>query len=140
MGSDWCEEFFSKNVQFVGNHSFGEMVRNVGHIIRLNQIQADPDAPKFARAHVKHENVWERQFNENAERTSLQEYPLPGEEVKLWEEGITMARNLAASLGITNDHFYNYDYDGPADPDDWFRRPFSSGDHELLFRRLKKTQ
>ena len=141
MGSDCCEEFFSKNVQFVGNHPlypFGQMVRNVGHMIRLSQILADPDALKFARAHVKQENVWERQFNENAERASLQEYPLPGEEVKLWEEGITMARNLAASLGITNDYFYSYDYDRPENPGDWFRRPFSSGDHEVLFSRLKE--
>eukprot|EP00112_Aurelia_sp_Birch-Aquarium-sp1_P008356 Seg1918.2 transcript_id=Seg1918.2/GoldUCD/mRNA.D3Y31 product="hypothetical protein" protein_id=Seg1918.2/GoldUCD/D3Y31 len=70
-GSDPCETFFSLNVQWVGNHhnySYGQMVNNINHMVRLLTIQADPEGPKFSRAHVKQENVWRRQYtNEEPE-------------------------------------------------------------------------
>ena len=53
MGSDCCEQYFSKNIQAIGNHPvypFGQMVRNVGNMNRLSQIQCDFQAPAFARA------------------------------------------------------------------------------------------
>ena len=142
LGSDCCEDFFSQNVQFIGNHPvypFGQMVRNVKHMIRLSEIQADPNAPSFMKPHIKQGKVWDKQFHVDAQRASLKEYPEEGEEVKLWEEGIGMARQLAKEVGITPEYFDNYGYDGDEGLHDWFEHPFTSGDHKALFSRLKNN-
>ena len=140
IGSDYCEEFFSKNVQFIGNHPvfpFGQIMRNMGHMVRLNQLQADPNAPAFARAHIKQENVWAKQFIPVIEFADLKDYPAVGEEIDLWKEGMRMARELATELGMTRNFFDIYEYDGPEDPNDWFMKPFTSGDHQKLLGRLQ---
>jgi hypothetical protein len=102
-GSDCCESFFSLNGQWVGNrhnYTYGDMKQNISHMIRLQQIQADPDAPKFARAHIKQENVWGRQFD-NIAPPDLAAYPAPGEEVLAWKEGARQAMDLAREV-----HYY----------------------------------
>ncbi|CAC5426552.1 unnamed protein product [Mytilus coruscus] len=89
-GSDCCEDFFSKNGQFLGNHHvypYGQMYRNVSHMIRINQIEADDNAPKFAKAHIKQENVWKSQYPGGV-TCSLRDYPALGEEVSAWKIGI----------------------------------------------------
>ena len=84
MGSDCCEQYFGKHVQAIGNHPvypFEQMVRNVGNMNRLSQIQCDFQAPAFARVHMKQENVWGKQFSESTDqRTTLREYPVPVDE------------------------------------------------------------
>ena len=55
--SDCCEEVLQKWT-ICGNHHvypYGQMYRNVSHMIRLRQIQADDNAPAFAKAHIKQE-------------------------------------------------------------------------------------
>ena len=103
-GSEPCEVYFSANGQWVGNHhnyTFLEMRRNQRHMVRLAQIEADPNGPKFARAHVKQENIWSRQYNlAEEERANLKRYPANGEEVIAWKEGIQMAREMAVSVGM----------------------------------------
>ncbi|XP_076070119.1 uncharacterized protein LOC143041871 [Mytilus galloprovincialis] len=127
-GSDCCEIFFSRHGQWVGNRhnfNFGDMHRNVSHMIRLEQIQCDPDGPKFARNHIKQENVWHKQYDmANIQKVDLTNYPPPGDEVKAWKEGIEMAQQLARDLGMLPNFFHGGN-DGPDDPDnDWFYRPF----------------
>ncbi|CAG2238803.1 unnamed protein product [Mytilus edulis] len=109
VGSDCCEDFFSKNGQFVGNHHvypYAQMFRNVSHMIRLNQIEVDDNAPAFAKAHIKQENVWHRQAHGGI-LCSLLDYPALGTEIWDWKEGIQMARILARNLGMGPD-FYNF--------------------------------
>ena len=42
------------------------MTTNLPHMIHLEQIAVDNDAPVFARAHIKQENVWKRQYQVEA--------------------------------------------------------------------------
>lgn len=136
-GSGCCEEFFSKNGQFVGNHHvypYGQMFQNVGHM--MSQIEADDNAASFAKAHVKQENVWHRQ-TQGGVTCSLMDYPAHGEEEMAWKQGIERARELARNLGMRPGFFShdNGDDDDPDDPDNgWFYRPFQHGDHDKLFR------
>ena len=138
-GSDPCESFFSLNGQWIGNHhnySILEMERNINHMVRLQQIQADPNAPSFAKAHVKQENVWHKQFN-NFVSPNLREYPQDGEEITAWVEGIQMAQEKARYVGMIPTTFN--DNDDPDDPDDpsqkWFYKPFViEDDSEMLMR------
>lgn len=49
-------ELFWSDVQWVGNHHnyhYGKLQSNVSHMIRLEQIKADPEAPEFAKPHPK---------------------------------------------------------------------------------------
>jgi hypothetical protein len=49
-GTDVVESFFSKNGQWVGNrhnYSFTRMERNLTHMIRLEEIRSDPNAPSL---------------------------------------------------------------------------------------------
>ena len=48
-----------------------------------------------------------------------------------------MARDFVCSLSMGPDYFYNYEYVGAENPEDWFKNPFTSGDHSRLFNRLK---
>ena len=48
-----------------------------------------------------------------------------------------MARDLACSLGMSPDYFYNHEYVGAENPEGWFKNPFTIGDHSRLFNRLK---
>ncbi|VDH92321.1 Hypothetical predicted protein, partial [Mytilus galloprovincialis] len=161
-GSDCCEDFFSKNGQFVGNHHvypYGQMYRNVSHMIRLSQIEADDNAPKFAKAHIKQENVWKSQYPGGV-TCSLRDYPALGEEISAWKIGIRRARDLAKELGIIprdlnidlgfddddgddddgdDDDGDDDDGDDDDDTDDnygWFYKPFDNCNHDKLFKNL----
>lgn len=104
-GSEPCEVYFSANGQWIGNHhnyTFLEMRRNQTHMIRLAQIQADPNGPKFSRARVKQENIWSSHYNMAREQpANLFEYPALGEEVSAWKEGMQMAQQMAKIVGMT---------------------------------------
>ncbi|CAG2201629.1 unnamed protein product [Mytilus edulis] len=161
-GSDCCEDFFSKNGQFVGNHHvypYGQMYRNVSHMIRLSQIEANDNAPKFAKAHIKQENVWKSQYPGGV-TCSLRDYPALGEEISAWKIGIRRARDLAKELGIIprdlnidlgfddddgddddgdDDDGDDDDGDDDDDTDDnygWFYKPFDNCNHDKLFKNL----
>ena len=60
-GTDCCETTFSSLGQWVGNHHNYTMLdtrRNRSHQIRLEQLRADPEGPKFAKPHPKGESIW----------------------------------------------------------------------------------
>ena len=94
-GSDVLEDFWSKNGQWVGNHhnyNFGDLSRNTSHMIRLEQIRVDPDAPEFAKPHPKQESIRAKQYPEGYEKASLDHYPVYGEEIQAWREGMSRAQ------------------------------------------------
>ena len=68
---------------------------------RLDVVRADPNGPKFSRAHSKQETVWEKQYEGNV-KADLTSYPELGDEVVAWKEGMEMARAKA--------RFVNDDY------------------------------
>ena len=83
-GSDVLEDFWSKNGQWVGNHHnycFGDLRRNASHMIRLEEIRINPDAPDFAKPHPKQESIWHRQYKDGYEKANLYDYPVAGSEV-----------------------------------------------------------
>ena len=60
-GTDCCETTFSALGQWVGNHhnyTLLDMLRNTSHQVRLEQIRADPNGPKFSKPHPKGESIW----------------------------------------------------------------------------------
>lgn len=102
-GSDVLEDFWSKNGQWVGNHhnyNFGDLSRNTSHMIRLEQIRVDPNAPEVAKPHPKQESIWAKQYPEGYEKACLDHYLVHGEEVQAWREGIGLAKELARSVGM----------------------------------------
>ena len=102
-GSDVLEDFWSKNGQWVGNHhnyNFRDLSRKTSHMIRLEQIRVDPNAPAFAKPHPKQESTWAKQYPEGYEKACLDHYPVHGEEVQAWREGTSLAQELARSVGM----------------------------------------
>ncbi|KAL9976902.1 hypothetical protein ACROYT_G014243 [Oculina patagonica] len=60
-GSDVLKDFWSKNGQWVGNHhnhKFEDLRKNPSHMIRLEEICINPNAPDFAKPHPKQESIW----------------------------------------------------------------------------------
>lgn len=146
-GSDILEDFWSKNGQWVGNHhnyNFGDLSRNTSHMIRLEQIRVDPNAPEFAKPHPKQESIWAKQYPEGYEKACLDHYPVHGEEVQAWREGMGLAEELARSVGMAPSDAINGGEPQVGDGDDddggcggvcdddsvddetnlWFYRPF----------------
>lgn len=141
-GSDNVESFWSDNGQWVGNHHnyhYGELQSNVSHMIRLEQIKTDPDAPDFAKPHPKQECIWNSQYPPEEFAASLTDYPAHEAQVDAWKEGIHLARKLAVEVGMgpENNRVGNEgDDDGddegggycPDSVDDngdsWFYKPF----------------
>ena len=96
------------------------MFRNHGHQTPLEQIQVDPHGPKFARPHPKGESIWHKQDLPGCVKANLKEYPLPGEEIGAWEDGIREARALARSVGMKpDDHAGDIDLNNGDDPPDY---------------------
>ena len=90
-GTDCCETTYSALGQWVGNHhnyTLLDMLRNTSHQVRLEQIRADPNGPKFSKPHPKGESIWHRQYKEPFEKADLSQYPKEGDEVLAWKEGI----------------------------------------------------
>ena len=138
-GSDVLEDFWSKNGQWVGNHHnyyFGDLRRNVSHMIRLEEIRINPDAPDFAKPHPKQESIWHRQYEDGYEKANLYDYPVAGSEVDVWKEGMYEARRLARSVrmapdndaggseGDSSDDDDDHDNDSGVGDNSWFYRPF----------------
>ncbi|KAL9954635.1 hypothetical protein ACROYT_G042199 [Oculina patagonica] len=116
-GADMLEDVWSKNGQWVGNHhnyNFGDLSRNTSHMLRLEQIRVDPNAPKFAKPHPKQESIWGQQYPD-CEKVRLNQYPRVGEEVQAWREGIRGAQELARAVGMVPT---NGDDDDDDDDDD----------------------
>ena len=151
-GSDNVESFWSDNGQWVGNHHnyhYGELQSNVSHMIRLEQIKTDPEAPEFAKPHPKQECIWNSQYPPEEFAASLRDYPAHGEQIQAWKEGIHLARKLAVKVGMgpanyregneeDNDSDDGGD-DGPDSDDDssddsasWFYKPFKYAGNWML--------
>lgn len=134
-GCDPCESFFSLNGQLIGNHhnySFAEMKRNINHMVRIQDIQADPTAATLSRAHSKQEIVWGKQFPQDCEKADLKKYPKKGEETIEWMKGIELAQRKARSVGMVPTFFkQEIHMDDPLDMEQrWFYHPFLSDDFE----------
>lgn len=102
-GSDVLEEFWSKNGQWVGNrhnYNFGDLRRNTSHMIRLEEIRINPNAPDFAKPHPKQESIWHHQYPDGYERANMKAYPAVDSEITAWQEGMEEARALARELGM----------------------------------------
>ena len=101
-GSDVLEDFWSKNGQRVGNnhkYNFENLSRNTSHVIRLEQIRVNPNAPEVAKPQPKQESIWAHP--EGYEKACLNHYPAHREEErKAWREGISLAQGLARSVGM----------------------------------------
>ena len=137
-GSDVLEDFWSKNGQWVGNHHnycFADLHRNTSHMIRLEEIRINPDAPDFAKPRPKQESIWHRQYEAGYEKANLHDYPVAGSEVDAWKEGIYEARRLARSVGMAPDNDASGSEGDSSDDDDdhdddsgsvnsWFYYPF----------------
>ena len=91
------------------------MTTNLPHMIRLEQIAVNNDAPVFARAYIKQENVWKpimmaggRQVRWKASQVEanhdveqlLKNYPDRQQSVQKWREGMQMAQDIARTLGM----------------------------------------
>ena len=64
-GTDCVETFWSKMGQWIGNHhnyTFADLQRQITHMIRLEEIRLNPDAPAFAKPHPKQESIWNKQY------------------------------------------------------------------------------
>ena len=145
MGSDCCEDFFSKNTQYIGNHPvypFGNMLRNVTCMNRLMEIEVSGDCPLFSRSHSKQETRWIKQYSgeELTNRDIMKEYPEVGEEITLWRTGFEMADKLLEECGITRARYEKYEYNGAKRLYQWFDTPFRSGDHPALFSKMAKEE
>ena len=102
-GTDVVETFWSMNGQWVGNrhnYDFTRLQKNLSHMIRLEEVQTNPQAPKFARPHPKGEIIWPRQYADGWVPADLADYPAQGEEIVAWRDGIHVARQLAHSVGM----------------------------------------
>ena len=102
-GSDNVESFWSDNGQWVGNHHnyhYGELQSNVSHMIRLEQIKTDPDAPDLAKPHPKQECIWNSQYPPEQFPASLTDYPGHEAQVQAWKEGVRLARKPAVDVGM----------------------------------------
>ena len=134
MGSDRCENFFSCNGQWLGNrhaYSFGDMSSNVSNMMRLQSIQVDEDAPNWAKAHLKQENVWSKQFQTIDNPVDLKRYPKSGEETDAWKEGVRLAQERAVKVGMSPAHLIslNGDPKNENDPEiEWFNHPLRETD------------
>ena len=151
-GSDNVESFWSDNGQWVGNHHnyhYGELQSNVSHMIRLEQIKTDPEAPEFAKPHPKQECIWNSQYPPEEFAASLRDYPTHGEQIQAWKEGIHLARKLAVKVGMGpanyrggngEDNDSDDGGDGGPDSDDdnsddsasWFYKPFKYAGNWML--------
>ena len=63
-GTECCETAFGSFGQWVGNHhnyTLLDMLRNMSHQVRLEQLRSDPDGPKFSKPHPKGESIWHKQ-------------------------------------------------------------------------------
>ena len=77
------------------NYNFGDLSRNTSHMIRLEQIRGDPNAPEFSKPHLKQESIWAKQYPVWFEKARLDQYPDHSQEVQAWKEGILLAQELA---------------------------------------------
>lgn len=69
-------------------------------MIRLEQIRVDPKAPDFANPHPKEESICAKQYPDGYEKACLDHYPVHGEEVQAWSEGVSLAQELGRSVGM----------------------------------------
>ena len=135
-GSDCVESYWSVNGQWVGNHhnyTFGELHRNLGHQVRLEQIRVHPNGPKFPKHNSKGESIWNKQYEEGFVQAQLNNYPADGEEIESWKAGIKEARQLALSVGMKPEDYNDTiaaDGEGCSGSNSWFFKPFKQ--HNFL--------
>ncbi|XP_072023023.1 uncharacterized protein [Amphiura filiformis] len=106
VGTDLVESFWSKNGQWVGNrhnYTYARLDSNRAHMVRLEQIRVDPQAPEFARPHPKAEMIWPKQYATGFQPANLHDYPEVGDERNAWLEGKAAALELAHEAGLVCD-------------------------------------
>ena len=88
-------------------------------MIRLNQIEVDDNAPAFAKAHMKQENVWHIQTpgvgggGGGGQTSTLMDHPLANPEIDEWKNGMVMASEFAKEVGMKPCYFRNDNDDDP---------------------------
>ena len=118
-GTDCVETFWSKMGQWVGNHhnyTYGDLRRNYAHMIRLEEIRLNPNAPEYAKPHPKQETRWNTQYQ--GPEVDLSVYPTDEEILSQWRQGITDAEAMAVYVGIRPDIQAVVPNDGDDDVDD----------------------
>ena len=130
-----CETTFSSLEQWVGNHhnyTMLDMRRNRFHQIRLEQLRADPEGPKFATSHPKGESIWERQYESPFVKADLKDYPGRGSEIDAYKLGIMGGREMVVEVRMCpKDYVVSDNVFPPISPGDkyssalWFYQPFS---------------
>lgn len=139
-GTDVVENYFSKCGQWVGNrnnYTYARMERNLRHMIRLEEIRVNPQAPEFARPHPKGELIWAKQYTPPWVQATQLDYPAVGAETDLWLEGKHMAMDLARQGGMLGQDMQEVQEDAPGPPDDppdgmqWFYEPFQFNGNNL---------
>ena len=103
VGTDIVESYWSKNGQWVGNrhtYTYGRLKNNLAHMVRLEEIRVDPEAPKFSSAHPKAEMIWDKQYTPGFQPANLHDYPDEGDERNAWLEGKMVAIELAREVGL----------------------------------------
>ena len=132
-GTDCVEVFWSLIGQWVGNHrqyTFGDLRRNLGAMMRLEEIRVDPEGPEFAKPHPKQESIWGKQDVYNGrEKADLTLYPGDDEVLAAWRHGKNDAQALASESGMKpddDDDHRDAESDNDDDNDDnlWFKKPF----------------
>ena len=122
-------------MSFTPRPCYGDLRRNASHMIRLEEIRINPDAPDFAKPHPKQESIWHQQYEGGYEKVSLHDYPMAGSEVDAWKEGMIEARRLARSVGMAPESDDSSSEGDSSDDDDdldddvdgttsWFYHPF----------------
>ena len=129
-GTDMVEDFWSKNGQWVGNHhnySFGDLRRNISHMMRLENIRIDPEAPEFAKPHPKQESIWHVQNDQDSPPADLTQYPTEAQTISAWRNGIEQARALLHSVGIAPQNYdpNQQEHGNHNEDDEWFFAPFA---------------
>ena len=88
-------------------------------MIRLKQIRVKENAPNFVKPHPKQESIWEKQYRDGYQKARLDQHPVPGDEILARMEGISVAQQLARSVGMGPG---NEGDNGSGDEDDAWKR------------------
>ena len=125
MGTDCVENHWCKNGQWVGNHhnyTMGDLSRNSSHMVRLETIRLNPDAPSYAKPHPKKESIWYKQYN-GQPIADMTHYPSEAVMLREWKAGKAEAQDLARQAGMLPDPY--------CPPPQWFYHPHDGPDGDL---------
>ena len=105
-GSDCCEDFFSQNGSWIINHhnyTYADMIEMLPKMNRINEIRAMKDGPVIPKGHKKQLNVWDKGNPRIGPAPNLQNFPDDDELSACWNEGLILAQNICAEVGMKPD-------------------------------------